>query len=174
MQRTPIYVREMSEDEREALKKGLRSKDAFVMRRSQILLGSASGKRASEIAAELGCDTDTALNAINAFNRTGLDALIAGSSVAHTIYRAFDAAQAERLKELLHQSPRECGKETSRWTLELAAEVSYEQGLTPELVSREAVRTALQRLGVRWKRAKQWITSPDPAYERKKTTGSAS
>ena len=147
---------------------GLRSPDAFVLRRCQILLASASGKRASQIAAELGCDTDTALNALNAFNQTGLEALKAGSSVANTIYRGFDAAQAEQLKALLHQSPRNFGKETSLWTLELAADVSFERGVTPERVSREAVRTALQRLGVRWKRAKQWITSPDPAYARKK------
>jgi len=51
---------------------GLRSRNGFVLRRSQILLASANGKRASQIAAELGCDTDTALNAINAFNRAGL------------------------------------------------------------------------------------------------------
>ena len=158
----------MTSEERTALTAGLRSRDAFVLRRCQILLASTSGKRASQIAAELGCDTDTALNAINAFNRAGLEALTAGSSVAYTIYRAFDAAQAERLKALLHESPRNFGKATSVWTLELAAAVSFEQGITPEQVSREAVRTALQRLGVRWKRAKQWITSPDPAYARKK------
>jgi transposase len=168
MARAPIYVRQLTDDERAALMAGLRSRNAFVLRRCQILLASASGKRASQIAAELGCDTDTALNAINAFNQTGLEALKAGSSVANTIYRGFDAAQADQLKALLHQSPRNFGKETSVWTLELAAEVSFEQGLTPERVSREAVRTALQRLGVRWKRAKQWITSPDPAYARKK------
>jgi transposase len=147
---------------------GLRSRDAFVLRRCQILLASANGERASQLAAALGCDTDTALNAINAFNQTGLEALKAGSSVAHTIYRGFDGAQAEQLRALLHQSPRNFGQETSVWTLELAAEVSFAQGVTPERVSREAVRTALQRLGVRWQRAKQWITSPDPAYARKK------
>ena len=173
MARAPIYVRQLTDDERAALTAGLRSRDAFVLRRCQILLASASGKRASQIAAELGCDTDTALNAINAFNQMGLEALKAGSSVANTIYRGFDAAQAEQLKALLHQSPRYFGKETSLWTLELAAEVSFEQGLTLERVSREAVRTALQRLGVRWKRAKQWITSPDPAYARKKRTATA-
>ncbi len=170
MARAPIYVRQLTNEERAALVAGLHSRDAFVLRRCQILLASASGKRASQIAAELGCDTDTALNAINAFNQTGLEALKAGSSVANTIYRGFDAAQAEQLRALLHQSPRNFGKETSVWTLELAAEVSFEQGLTPERVSREAVRTALERLGVRWKRAKQWITSPDPAYARKKET----
>jgi hypothetical protein len=50
----------------------------------------------------------------------------------------------------------------------LAAEVSFAQGLTPRLVSDEAIRVALHRLGVTWKRAKHWITSPDPAYRRKK------
>ena len=88
----------MTDEERAALTAGLRSRDAFVLRRCQILLASASGKRASQIAAELGCDTDTALNAINAFNQAGLEALTAGSSVAHTIYRGFDAAQAEQLQ----------------------------------------------------------------------------
>ena len=152
---------------------GLRSRDAFVLRRCQILLASAGGKRAAQIASELGCDTDTALNAINAFNHRGLDALRAGSSVPHRIAVAFDGAAAERLRALLHESPRSFGKTTSLWTLELAAEVSFEQGLTPARVSREAVRTALQRLGVRWKRAKRWITSPDPAYARKKETVTA-
>jgi transposase len=173
MARAPIYVQPLTDEERAALTVGLRSKDAFVLRRSQILLASAHGKRASQIAGELGCDTDTCLNAINAFNAAGLACLTPGSSVPHNIERGFDAAQAEQLRALLHQSPRNFGKTTSLWTLELAAEVSFEQGLTPNRVSREAVRSALQRLGVRWKRAKQWISSPDPAYRRKKTPETA-
>jgi len=148
---------------------GLRSREAFVLRRCQILLASANGKRASQIGAELGCDTDTALNAINAFNSVGVEALKAGSSRPKVIERAFDDRQAEQLRALLHQSPRELEYETSRWTLALAAEACCAQGITPKRVSLEAVRMALLRLGVRWKRAKQWITSPDPAYVRKKS-----
>jgi transposase len=173
MAKAPIYVHQLTDEERTALTAGLRSKDAFVLRRCQILLASASGKRASQIAGDLGCDTDTCLKAINAFNAAGLECLTPGSPVPHNIERGFDADQAEQLRALLHQSPRSFGKDSSLWTLERAAEVSFEQGLTPERVSREAVRTALQRLGVRWKRAKQWITSPDPEYVRKKTTGTA-
>ena len=169
MAKTPIYVRSLSDDERTALTAGLRSRDAFVMRRCQILLASANGKRASQIGAELGCDTDTVLNAINAFNLAGLDALIAKSCRPKTIHVAFDAGRAERLRGLLHRSPRDFGRQTSRWTLALDAEVSFEQGLTAERVSGETVRMALQRLGMHWKRAKQWITSPDPEYVRKKT-----
>jgi transposase len=173
MARAPIYVQQITDEERAALTAGLRSKDAFVLRRCQILLASASGKRASQIASDLSCDTDTCLNAINAFNAVGLECLTAGSTVPHTIERGFDARQTEQLRALLHQSPRNFGKASSLWTLELAAEVSFEQGVTPARVSREAVRTALQRLGVRWKRAKQWISSPDPEYVRKKTAGTA-
>ena len=56
------------------------------------------------------------------------------------------------------------------WTLELVAEVSFAEGLTTERVSDETVRATLERLGIRWKRAKQWITSPDPEYQRKKSS----
>jgi len=53
--------------------------------------------------------------------------------------------------------------------LALAAKISFEQRLTPRLVSGESVRRALKRLGKNWKRAKHWITSPDPQYLLKKT-----
>ena len=69
---------------------------------------------------------------------------------------------------MLHQSPRTFGKPTSVWTLPLVAEVAAAEGITPRAGSGEAIRRALARLGVRWKRAKYWITSPDPAYIRKK------
>ena len=81
---------------------------------------------------------------------------------------AFPGEKAEKLKEVLHQSPRKYGKETSVWTLVLAAEVSFAEGLTAELVSDETIRETLKRLKLSWKRAKQWITSPDPEYLCKK------
>jgi hypothetical protein len=54
------------------------------------------------------------------------------------------------------------------WTLEMAAKVSFEEGLTKERVSGETVRATLARMGMRWMPAKRWSTSPDPEYERKK------
>jgi uncharacterized protein (DUF2342 family) len=70
---------------------------------------------------------------------------------------------------MLHRSPREFGYETSLWTLEMAAEAAFEARLTDRRVSGETIRATLSRLlGIRWQRAKRWITSPDPLYERKK------
>jgi transposase len=167
--RKPLFVRTLSDSERQQLEAGLRSVDAFVLRRCQILLASSRSQRARVIARNLGCDDETVRDVIKAFNSRGLAALQRRSSRPHRIAVAFPPEQAEELRDLLHQSPRNFGKPTGVWTLELAAEVSFEQDLTEERVSREAVRTALTRLGVKWQRAKQWITSPDPAYERKKS-----
>jgi transposase len=165
----PIYVRPLSDAERETLEAGLRSPDAFTLRRCQILLASNRGKNAYQIAHELGCNPQTARNAIHTFNEKGLpEALQPGSKHPHTVHRAFDAQQAEALRELLHRSPREFGKDSSLWTMEMAALVSFEEELTKEQVSGETIRATLLRMGVRWQRAKRWITSPDPLYARKK------
>jgi transposase len=167
----PLFVRDLTLEEQRQLQAGLRSSEAFVLRRCQILLASARGEHAPKIAVALGCNRQTVLDAIHDFNQKGLAALAPGSSRPHTIHAAFDAAKGEKLRHLLHQSPRTFGKETSLWTLELAAEVSFEQGLTPQRVTGETIRATLVRLGVKWRRAKEWITSPDPAYARKKGPG---
>jgi transposase len=164
----PIYVRKLTKKEKQALQAGLRSKDPFVLRRSQIVLASQRGEKAIEIAKILGCDDETVRNVIKGFNRSGLDILQVGSRRPHTTQAAFSSESVEQLKEILHQSPRNFGKATSLWTLDLAADVSHEKGLVQELVSGETVRATLKRFGMRWTRAKHWITSPDPEYERKK------
>ena len=38
----------------------------------------------------------------------------------------------------------------------------------PPVYEPEVVAEAIRRLGIGWKRVKRWITSPDPAYARKK------
>jgi transposase len=163
----PRFVRPPTEEERQALTAGLRSADAFTLRRSQIVLASARGEHAPAIARSLGCSDQTVRNAIRAFDACGASALQEGSSRPHTRHPAFDAVGVERLRALLHRSPRDVGHPTSVWTLELAAEVAYAEGLTPTRVSDETVRATLARLGIRWRRAKGWITSPDPAYTQK-------
>ena len=64
------------------------------------------------------------------------------------------------------------------WRVDILA-ASYDQFLAAPhdpviavvLTTGETIRVTLGRIGVRWQRAKHWITSPDPAYARKKGGG---
>jgi transposase len=164
----PLVIRPLTADERSTLEAGLRSSEAFTVRRCQILLASAEGQHTTTIARALRGNDQTVRHAIHGFHQRGLSALQPESSRPHRPRAVFDAAARARLRALLHQSPRPFGKPTSHWTLALAAEVSFAPGITGRQVSAEAIRLALKRLGVRWKRATHWITSPDAAYLREK------
>lgn len=161
-------MRPLTDAERDTLKAGLRSSDAFTLRRSQTLLASARHETPPTIAEQLGCASQTVRNTIHAFNERGLDALQERSHRTHTSTTTFDAAGLEQLQALAHRSPRAFGHATSVWTLDLLAEESFQQGVTTRRVSDETIRMAIKRLGKSWKRAKHWITSPDPEYARKK------
>ncbi len=67
LMKPPIFVvvGELSKKEREALEAGLRSSDAFVLRRSQILLASSKGERPPRIAENLGCARQSVRDAIH-------------------------------------------------------------------------------------------------------------
>jgi transposase len=166
-----LFVPLLTTAQRQRLQAGLRSADAFTVRRCQILLQSANGLGPATIARNLGCTAPTVRNALHAFAHEGLDCLQEKSSRPHSAHPFLDASHAGPLKDLLHQSPRSLGKPTSLWTLNLVAQVCHQRGWTPRQLTGEAIRVALKRLGIRWRRAKHWITSPDPAYARKKKRG---
>ncbi len=164
----PLFIRPLSEPERVALRQGLRSTDAFTLRRCQILLQSDQGQRPAHIAAALGCSRQAVRDALHAFRAEGLPCLRRKPSTPKTVHAVWSLDHDEDLRALLHQSPRNFGKPTSLWTLALAAEVCFEKGWTSRVLSGEAIRLVLRRLGVGWKRAKHWLVSPDPEYARKK------
>src|SRR5919204_3920684 len=164
----PTFVRALTVAERQQLQAGLRAADAFTVRRCQVLLASANGQRAPTIARNLHCAVGTVHYALRAFQREGLACLQPKSSRPHSAHAFLDERFTDTLKDLLHYSPRLFGKPTSLWTLDLVGQVCHAKGWTPRQLTREAIRVALKRLGIRWKRAKHWLTSPDPQYARKK------
>jgi predicted ArsR family transcriptional regulator len=107
----PIFVRPLSDAERKTLEAGLRSPDAFTLRRCQILLASYRDENAYQIAHSLGCNPQTARNAIHAFNEKGLpEALRQGSKRPHNIHRAFDSERAAALGEFCTRNPGDSAK----------------------------------------------------------------
>jgi hypothetical protein len=135
----PLFVRPLTDEERHHLEGGLRSKKAFTLRRCQILLASAQQHTPAQIAKHVGCSVQTVRNTLHAFAQRGLACLTEQSCVPHTVQPVLDAA-----------------------------EVCCDLGFSPQPLSAPTIRDAILRLGANWKRAKHWITSPDPAYVRKK------
>lgn len=164
----PIYVRELSEAERKALKADLRSSAGFTIRRCQILLSSAAGKQAKEIAAEVHCSDETVRKTIRAFEAEGLTCLTEKSHARHDQKPAFDAVGLERLKEMTRLSPRAFGHETSVWTRALLAESCHREGLTENVLSETSMTEYLHLAGIDWRRAKKRKQSPDRHYEHRK------
>jgi len=81
---------------------------------------------------------------------------------------ATGASPRDRLRDLVHQTPRAFGKPRSTWTLQLLADVCFETGIVDRRVSASTVRRELRRMRIRWKRTKLWASSPDPQYALKK------
>ena len=75
----PLFVRPLTDVERETLEANLRSPDAFVLRRAQIVLASAGGERSGQLAPRVGFTPQAVRDVIRAFNTRGLDVLRRGA-----------------------------------------------------------------------------------------------
>ena len=76
MNKARLFVRSLTAEERQALRAGLKSADAFTLRRAQILLASADGQGPAEIGRSVGCTAQAVRNALRAFAADGLGCLI--------------------------------------------------------------------------------------------------
>lgn len=166
-----MYVRGLADEERSRLETALRSSSAFTLRRAQIVLASARRESPTRIAASLGCSAQAVRNSIHAFGAGPVGSAVQQSTRPRSNEPVLNVKQRAALQHLLQPSPRLFGKPRSPWTLELAAEVCFEEGITPRQMSIEAIRRALKGVGTSWKRAKPWITSPDPLYALTKSNG---
>src|SRR5574338_566278 len=94
----PLFVRPLSEPERATLRAGLRSPDAFVVRRCQALLASDRGQRPAQVAAALGCSSQAVRNALRAFAAEGLACLRPKPKAPKTTHPAWPRHRDEDLR----------------------------------------------------------------------------
>jgi len=79
----------------------------------------------------VGVTAQAVRDTIRAFHDHGTDALVKKSNAPKVPKAAWDRKRDDELKELLHRRPRELGKPTSLWTLELVATVCHEKAGPP-------------------------------------------
>ena len=126
----PLYIRQITDAERAALEAGLRSHEAFTVRRCQILLASAARQKPSSIATTLHCAPQTVRNVLHAFDARGLACMQRGSNVPITVEPVLNAEKREQVRAILHQSPRTFGQPASVWTLVIIEKIIAYRVLT--------------------------------------------
>ncbi len=161
-----IKVRTITAEESAVLDRWQRSDDVVRYRRARILRLSHARWKCPAIAEALALHAETVRDVIKAFNEGGIPAITPDprSGGRPSGYTEEVAQVAEEL--VRQEPPAEEGRAT--WTLHgLAARLAACFD-TLDRVSHEAVRRLLLRRDIVYRKAKNWLTSPDPHYRLRK------
>ena len=161
-----IKVRSITAEESEILDRWQRCDDIIRYRRARILRLSETDRRCPAIAEVLALHVETVRWVIKTFNEGGIEAITpqprSGGRPPGYTQEVADVA-----KDLARQGPPdEEGRAT--WTLHGLAKAIAARFEHIDTMSHEAVRRLLKLRDIVYYQAKQWLTSPDPHYERRK------
>jgi len=161
-----IRIRPITSEEQEILDRWQRADNVVAYRRARILRLSAAGHTCPLIAELLGLHVATVRDTIRQFNDGGIPA-ITPQPRSGGRPRRYDEAVAEVAEGLIRQGPPPEGNRAT-WTLRTLATAIADRCAQVTQMGPEAVRRVLASRRIAYRRAKEWLTSPDPTYERKK------
>jgi transposase len=161
-----IRVRSITAEESEILDRWQRGDNLVCYRRARMLRLSEADWRCPAIAEVLALQVDTVRWTIKTFNEGGIEAITpqprsGGRPPGYT------QEVAEVAEDLARQEPpSQEGRAT--WTLHGLAKAIAARFEHIDTMSHEAVRRLLKLRAIAYYRAKDWLTSPDPCYKRRK------
>lgn len=161
-----IKVRPITTEESGILDRWQRSDDVIRYRRARILRLSEAKWKCPAIAEALALHAETVREVIKAFNEGGIAAITPEprSGGRPPTYTHKVAESAEDLTR--QEPPAEEGRAT--WTLHALAKAIASRFEHLDRVSHEAVRRLLKQRDIVYRKAKNWLTSPDPQYKLRK------
>ncbi len=143
------------------------AKDAIAVRRAEIILASAQGDSAPEIAERLYFTPDYVRKVVHTFNEHGLGVLRAQYHNGGAPKKILPEHESN-LVELAMTPPRLTGQPFTHWSLQALRDVAVDRRLVPKICI-ETVRQILKARRISLQRTKTWKQSKDPDFERKKT-----
>jgi transposase len=156
-----VFVRPVTMSEGRRLQRiGRTARDPVRLRRAIVVLMSAQGQSAPDIARLLDCSPEYVRGVIHAFNDSGFAALDPKWSGGRP--RTISEQVRREVCLLARCCPRDLGLAFSTWSLAKLAE--YLAATTTAVVSRESIRQILHEAGISWLAAKTWKASPDPQF----------
>jgi transposase len=161
-----IRVRSITAEESEILDRWERGDNIVCYRRARILRLSEADWRCPAIAEVLALHVETVRWTIKAFNEGGIEAITpqprSGGRPPGYTQEVADVAE-----DLARQEPPD-EEGRAAWTLHGLAKAIAARFEHIATMSHEAVRRLLKLRDIAYYRAKHWLTSPDPHYERRK------
>jgi transposase len=163
MGRSPeVFVRPVSMAEGQRLQRiGRTAKDPVKLRRAIVVLMSAQGQSAPDIAHLLDCSQEYVRGVIHDFNAFGFKALDPKWSGGRP--RAISEQVRRRICVIARCCPRDLGLAFSTWSLAKLAACLAAAGVIAS-ISRQSIRQILRDGGVSWQATKTWKASADPEF----------
>jgi transposase len=156
-----VFVRPVSVTEGRRLQRiGRTAKDPVKLRRAIVVLMSAQGQSAPDIAHLLDCTQEYVRTVIHAFNESGFAALDPKWSGGRP--KTISDQVRRQICLLARCCPRDLGLAFSTWSLAKLAEYLAAAGIAR--ISRETIRQILHEAGINWLATKTWKASPDPNF----------
>jgi transposase len=162
-----IKVRTLMDAEREALMHWQRSDSVVRYRRARILFLSEEDWKCPEIADVLGIHAETVRDTIQRFNEGGVEAINPRPRSGGSQRGKLSEEMRSQVEESIHAGP-PAEQKRATWSLASLAEQIATDFETVKSVSRETVRRFLLALKIKYRKAKGWLTSPDPLYTLRK------
>ena len=160
-----IFVRLPSDEEKQLLKKAVKSNNSFVRDRARIILLSADKLSVKQISKNLIFELRKIRKAIKDFNNRGLGALQRGKAKG-AVPKFTDITKKVILMHFSKQ-PRDFGLHFTAWTLPRFRNHLIDYKIV-DSISIERLRQILDDAGARLKRSKRWQYSPDKDFDKKK------
>jgi len=161
-----VYARDLKPKEGSQLQRILRSsKDRVKLRRAHVILLSAQGMRASEIADVTYLHTEYVRELIRRFNSEGLELLKERPRSGRPV--TFNKEIRAEIVEIAKSPPKALGRPFSRWSLAKLQEYLLTKKIL-KTISLESLRQILKEERVSLQRTKTWKESNDPDFESKK------
>jgi transposase len=165
MRQPSVFIRELQPQEAAQLKRIARTAKQFARRqRAQVLLASATGMSARQIAAVVRTDENQVRRVIHEFNTLGWESLRPRTGGGRP--RMVRTTTADRIVAIALACPRNYGVPLNRWSLRRLRRYLLRRRIVRQ-VSVEGLRQVLRRAGASWQRTRTWKSSPDLDYEAK-------
>jgi transposase len=165
--RERLRVRDISNEEGNRLLAIVRRSSGSVVtwRRAQMVLLSAQGMDAEQIAEVAFTSPDRVRDVINNFNEDAFDSLYPRYAGGRP--PTFTLPQRQQIKKIALSRPVDHGLPFSTWSLTKLAEFLVAEGVVDD-ISHEGLRDLLRKEGVSFQVIKTFKQSNDPNYEAKK------